>query len=309
MKTFLSCDWGTSSLRLRCIKTDTSEVLQEVTSNDGIAETHRRWKAAGGRTSDRRQFYLAVLKASIGKLTSDVPDGAPLIISGMASSSVGMEEIPYAQFPFSGSVEELKVKVVQETGDMPHPAIVVSGFRTATDIMRGEETMLLGCDIAKYEKATLVLPGTHSKHVSVVNGVARDFKTHITGEMFNLLVKHSLLSASVETGEDDDSFLSGVQAAQKLDLLNAVFTVRTRQLLDANSPASNYQYLSGLLIGTELKSLRAGEFPVVVVSEGSLMHLYIAAMKAINQDSVVQTADSREALLRGHRLIGEKYTR
>jgi 2-dehydro-3-deoxygalactonokinase len=281
--------------------------LEEITLNEGIADTHRRWRDTKGTASDRKRIYLTVIAGALKKLGHEAQRGAPLIISGMASSSVGLEEVPYAHFPFSGRAEELTVRIFPETNDLPHPYIVVSGFQTATDVMRGEETMLLGCDITQYDKATLVFPGTHSKHVQIVGGVAVDFKTYVTGEMFNLLASHSLLSASVAKGEDKDSFRLGVAMAQELPLLHAIFRVRTRQLLDRHSPESNYQYLSGLLIGNELRTARDSTAPIVLVCEEPLSGLYRDALLVIDERRKMTTIDSRHALLRGHQLIAGHY--
>lgn len=107
-----------------------------------------------------------------------------------------------------------------------------------------------------------VFPGTHSKHISVQDGLVTGFSTYMTGEFFELLSKKSILSGSVEEDkqidldENVEFFKKGVLQATQTNLLNASFGVRTNDLFNKLSKKQNHHYLSGLVIGTELKELR-----------------------------------------------------
>src|SRR5690606_30413274 len=107
----------------------------------------------------------------------------------------------------------------------------------------------------------LVLPGTHAKHVLIKDQQTKRFKTYMTGEFFDLLASQSVLSASVQEGGDINdpvnrkNFIEGVEAARLSNPLHAAFMVRTRQVLHQMPAQQNYHYLSGLLIGSELKEL------------------------------------------------------
>ena len=118
--------------------------------------------------------------------------------------------------------------------------------------------MLTGCDIKDDTEQLLIFPGTHSKHAIVENKVLVDFKTYMTGEIFDLLVNKSILSKSVSKNESkqyDNIFERGVKEGVSGNLLNTIFYVRTRHLFNTLSPEENYHYLSGLLIGYELKQI------------------------------------------------------
>ena len=95
MSTFISADWGTSSFRLRVIKG--TSVVATFSSQAGIAATHSAWQTSG---LDREIFYRDVLEKAIDVLGRNLSD-TPVIISGMASSSIGMKELPYQQLPFN----------------------------------------------------------------------------------------------------------------------------------------------------------------------------------------------------------------
>ncbi len=139
-------------------------------------------------------------------------------------------------------------------------------------MIRGEETEAIGLLQSlpiPARRCCLVLPGTHSKHMFVDDGVLTGFRTHMTGELFDLLCRHSVLRHSMtsEVG-GDDGFIAGVRAAATIThpLTAALFRVRTRELLDLASPAANREYLSGLMIGTELKSLGSAGDTVWIAS-------------------------------------------
>ena len=44
MNKFISCDWGTSNLRLRLVDGDNRSVLKEMETSEGIASVHQSWK-------------------------------------------------------------------------------------------------------------------------------------------------------------------------------------------------------------------------------------------------------------------------
>ena len=135
--------------------------------------------------------------------------------------------------------------------------------------MRGEETEALGVfelplATRSEERMLLIMPGTHSKHLAIAERAIRDFRTFMTGELFDVVSAHTILRYSVAPlGEtvallNPDhltAFRAGVEHARRLPLAAALFRVRTRQLLDQAAPETNRAFLSGTLIGAELAHL------------------------------------------------------
>ena len=99
MNKILSCDWGTTSFRLRLIDVDNVKVLHEIKSVDGVNALHNEWLATKKSEKERLNFYRNFIQSQINKMNVDVND-ALVIISGMASSTIGMKELPYAKLPF-----------------------------------------------------------------------------------------------------------------------------------------------------------------------------------------------------------------
>jgi len=307
MERFLSCDWGTSTFRLRLIDAVKRETCAELRTNEGIAETHQQWLAAGLPESERIDFYREKLGNAIRRLSEVVGKNTPVILSGMASSNIGLAELPYQEFPFSWNLFQFPVKKINEDEKFSHPLFLVSGFRTDQDVMRGEESLLLGCDIADNDEKIFIFPGTHSKHVFVKNKTGVHFKTYMTGEVFSLFAEKSILRHAVAKGTDEKSFSEGIKAGSQNNLLHDVFMIRTRQLLYKVNPVSGYQYLSGLLIGSELSQLRGHNGPVYVVCSEHLKQPYLTGLELMAIGNGIFYLDADEMFLRAHCKIADHF--
>jgi 2-dehydro-3-deoxygalactonokinase len=241
MSGLIALDWGTSSLR--AIRMD---------ADGTVLETRRQpW----GIRQLPDSGFAGALEA--------VTQGWPALIriaSGMIGSRSGWREVAYLDLPAGG--DELAGAL-----DTAEGLTIVPGLRNprGPDVMRGEETQIVGL-MALHPAAadaTVLLPGTHSKWVSLRQGRVVDFCTLMTGELFALLRQHSILAAGVDAGaafDDGDAFLDGVRQAHDsgaAGVLSRLFATRARMLDGDLQPASIPDYLSGLLIGEEFRSMRA----------------------------------------------------
>jgi len=273
MLTFLSCDWGTSQFRLRLVVG--TRVTREVVSARGVATL--------ANAPDRPPAFRRVLRSAIRQL-GPAAHGLPVVISGMAASSIGWRELPYAQLPFALDGQNVVADIVA-------PGVVLlSGVRSATDVMRGEETELIGlARVHALARATVILPGTHSKHVQVAQGHVVDFQTFLTGELYAVLSNQSVLRHSVDGPVDVSrpAFAAGVHAAATLPLTAGLFQVRARQLLQAAPAGDGAAFLSGLLIGAEWQAVPARQ-PVVLCAGPAVARLYVAAARHLGFGSRVK---------------------
>ena len=309
MKTFFSCDWGTSAFRLRLVDAESGKVLFSVKTPYGISAAFNDWKQANQPEENRIAFYQAYLFDEVKKITAsfnDSFDNVPLILSGMASSSIGMMELPYKELPFLCNGSDLIIHTLRGE-DLPYKIIMISGAKSAVDVIRGEETILAGCHVHDKDNQQLfIFPGTHSKHITVQNGAAQSITSYMTGELFELLSKKSVLSASVKKNDPEQNlnnyhFVEGVNKGITLNLMNSIFHVRTNQLFKKLTPLENYHYLSGLLIGHELKDV-AENNPgniTLVCSEG-LKNEYIQALDTLGLGSRLYYENADHALVNGH---------
>lgn len=304
---FISCDWGSSNFRLRLVETDTLAVRAERRSGDGIIELNRRFGESPG--SDRLKFFLDFLLAERAGLDpSSAPH--PIVISGMASSGIGMQELEYGRLPFGGSPLELPVRRYLVAGDTT--LLLVSGIRSEDDVMRGEETQAAGLlDELPDDRGTLVLPGTHSKHLRYEAGLVTAFRTYMTGELFRLLGTRSILANSVDPEvsryvTDSAPFRDGVRRGADGGLDAGLFGVRAGELLGERDRRDSSHYFMGLLLGSELAYLAHSREPVTVAASESLAPAYHAAVDTLLPEGLfkcLEPAQLDRALLRGQAKI------
>jgi 2-dehydro-3-deoxygalactonokinase len=311
----ISCDWGTTSFRLRAVEYPSGRVVAFLHTDEGILTTFGDWQRSGLPEQQRAGFYRAILHTAIDRLQRENAidlHGSPMILSGMASSSIGILELPYHSLPFDTTGGDLQPALLLPKMDFPHLMILVPGIRSGDDVIRGEETQLIGCHPSGTEDERVYLfPGTHSKHLVVHDGKAIAFSTFMTGEFFHLLAHKSILSASVANPANPASpastapahpslttaFYAGIDASRHTGILHTGFSVRTNQLFHRLTPEENYQYLSGLLIGEELKGL--GSRPLTLVSAPPLLSSYLAALQYLGAPPI-GIIDADRALVSGH---------
>lgn len=319
MQNFLSCDWGTSAFRLRLIEAETLEIIAEESTNEGIAQTFQLWKESGKKEEVRQTFYLAIIAKHIKAIeerSGKSLDNVPLIISGMVSSTIGMVDLPYKTLPFAANGEDLEVSFIETSDSFKHEVVIISGVRTEDDVMRGEETKVIGCTsgVSNPEDHVYIFPGTHTKHVQVKDGKAIAFQTYMTGEFFELLSKKSILAVSVKKSEgfklenNLKSFAKGINESIRSNLLHSCFLVRTNDLFKKYSLEENYFYLSGLLIGAELRDVNAIR-NITIVGNATLNAQYITGLRILNlpkDGAFVKSTDADNALIKGQLQLYKK---
>jgi 2-dehydro-3-deoxygalactonokinase len=286
MKQLLAVDWGTSSLRGALLDSH-GRVLKEREFPRGILTV-----APGD--------FATVFEACFGHWTGAA--GTFCLISGMAGSKQGWLEAPYCACP-AGFDEVASQLAWIKAGRIA----IVPGLSCerddVPDVMRGEEIQVFGAlQLLGLRDALLVLPGTHSKWVTVRDARIEKFSTSMTGEFYALLRQHSLLARSLpETDGQVDwaAFDEGVALALRSNssLLQTAFSVRTLSLFGRMAAARLPSYLSGLVIGEEIRTqaLDTGA-QVVLVGAELLTERY---ERALAQRRVVVQRAGAEATWRG----------
>ena len=215
---FLSCDWGTSAFRLRLVDRSPLTVVKEVAGNQGIRSV---FDSLPDRSQESREVaFGAVLGRAIDELLQTTPEAnaLPVVLSGMASSTIGWRELPYATVPFELNGSTLQSAAIELTTPLKrrHCLHLISGLATQRDIIRGEESELVGLATlelmqTRLDDCLVVLPGTHSKHITVENSKVTGFQTYMTGELFDVLANHSVLASTVSLEPDTEARSSGSQ--------------------------------------------------------------------------------------------------
>jgi 2-dehydro-3-deoxygalactonokinase len=257
-------DWGTTSLRAYLLD-DAGNVL------DTRSEPHGIMHVPDSNFS-----------AVFDTITADWPALAS-IGAGMIGSANGWVEVPYCAAP--AGIDELVAGLTL----VPNaPLNIVPGVSTngaLPNVMRGEETQIVGALDLHPElalRSRLVLPGTHSKWVDVAEGKITDITSFMTGELFAVLRDHSILGRyASDPLAVDDAFARGVIAAKDSaqGVAPLLFSARSLVLTQRLPAGSSLEYLSGLLIGEELRcGLMTGVHPDALIGDATLCNRYRVAL-------------------------------
>jgi 2-dehydro-3-deoxygalactonokinase len=250
----IGLDWGTSSLRA-CLF-------------DGLGGVVARRSRPWGIQHLPDGGYAAAFRGVVGDWRDHWPD-APVLAAGMVGSRTGWHEVPYVACPADATT--IAAGIVPFTSECGLVHLVPGVVQDAPfpDVMRGEEAQIIGAlahDPSLAARSLIVLPGTHCKWARVEDGRVTRFTTYLTGELFAVLRDHSVLGRpSRDAGDGTDSsraaaFRRGVETARQsgaAGVAGKLFTTRSLVLCGGLAAADALDYLSGLLIGEELRSALA----------------------------------------------------
>ncbi|MDP3759545.1 MAG: 2-dehydro-3-deoxygalactonokinase [Ramlibacter sp.] len=271
MRPLVALDWGTSSLRVALLD-EAGGVVEEQSLPRGILTV-----AAGD--------FPQVFEKATARWQA-VPD-ALFLLGGMVGSRQGWQEAPYCPCP-AGFADIAAALAWVEPGRIAIVPGLTCQQGGVPDVMRGEEAQVYGAlDLLGIADGLFVLPGTHSKWVRVAGRRIESFSTFMTGEFYGLLRQHSILSRTMPADDgalDEHAFERGVRhAVQAGNLLHAAFSARTLSLFGALPPPALPSYLSGLVIGEELRSQHLHRLadPIVIVGAAALTQRYELALRLL----------------------------
>jgi 2-dehydro-3-deoxygalactonokinase len=291
----IALDWGTTRLRAYRVG-DEGRVLERRSREAGIL------KVPDGD-------FARTLADTAGDWLAAAPE-APVIAAGMIGSRQGWREVPYVPCP--AGLEEIAAGLAQVAAAEGRAVRLVPGLMLPAaaggfpDVMRGEETQILGLLATRAEAARrcFVLPGTHSKWTWTEGHKIVRFATYMTGELFELATRHGILGRLMTTAEPEpEAFARGLARAAAARhappgrLLHELFSARTLALLGEMPGSAVAGYLSGLLIGSEVAAALAEEAvrSVTIVAGDALADLYARALRSAAVEVDVAEPDAAAA--------------
>lgn len=292
-------DWGTTAFRAWLVEAD-GRVRDEIADGLGMRAL----------TRDRFAAYCAERLAP----WRGGPTPPPVYMAGMVGAPQGWQTAP--QPPLPATLDSLAAQVVAV--DEAPGVFIVPGVRLETpagdvDVMRGEEAQIVGAlALTGRSDALLCLPGTHSKWARAEGGALVDFATSMTGEVYEVMLKHSVLGlpAQRDAAFSTDAFDAGLAQAEKAGgLLHHLFTTRARGLYAGLAPDQVESYLSGVLIGGEVTAMTGlfaddgGE--ILLVCADRLRPVYERALARAGRPC--RWIAARDASLRGIRDIALRH--
>jgi 2-dehydro-3-deoxygalactonokinase len=286
----IGVDWGSTSLRAFLI------------GADGLALAERA-NGDGASVISGANAFAAALDEVAGDWMRARPQ-LPVLACGMVGSLHGWRDVPYAACP--ADARALAAGMLPSPGGTVSiaPGLLCDESGLPPDVMRGEETQIIGALHLQphlSEAACIVLPGTHSKWAQVRDGKIGRFATHMTGELYAVLRKHSVLGRLMEDSPlasfNEEAFLDGVEAARRnghLGVVHQIFAARTLGVTGRLAHSALGDYLSGLLIGHEFRAglawrAQAGldNTPLALVGSAELCRRYQAALRAYSGETAL----------------------
>ncbi len=303
-------DWGTTNFRAWLVGAD-GAVLDRRDAAQGIMQV-----PAGG--------FPAALDGQVASWRS-IHSDLPVLMSGMVGSRQGWAEAPYLSCPAGAeALAGALFEVPGAAGVWIVPGVSYQAPDGRHDVIRGEEVQIFGALADRaHGRQVFCLPGTHSKWAAVEDGRIAWFATAMTGEVYSVLAEHSILGRLMddiaqdgagqdgagqdEVGQDGAgqhdaaSFRQGLElAAEPGGLLNHLFAVRAEGLFGAVPAAGLRSYLSGILIGHEVRAMcgiARPEGPVTLIGRPDITRLYGSAIGLAGPST--QAVTSQDATLKG----------
>jgi 2-dehydro-3-deoxygalactonokinase len=286
MVSLIAIDWGTTTFRAYRLSEE-GYILDKRESPNGII-------------SVKNGQFAETFAVQVGDWMDSEPD-ARVIMCGMVGSRQGWKEIDYVTG--QTGLHEIASAMEQILLCNGRTAWIVPGYSGINvdgqmDVMRGEETQILGAISGKIGVHIFCLPGTHSKWVSVIDGKISSITTFMTGEVFDVMCHHSILGKLMtDQGREQEGaerwFDDGIEKAKMgISLLSGFFGVRARALLAEIPEAYTKDYLSGLLIGTEIHdAYKNKHLEVTIIGSGKLIGLYGRAIRAFGGRTLLADED------------------
>ena len=264
----IGIDWGTTSFRAFRIAPD-GTVRDRRSSARGILAV------PDGRFGD-------TLREEVGPWLALGEDR--ILLSGMIGSRQGWREAPY--LPNPAAIADVAAALTDIDFEWARVKLVpgLTGIDAGgvAEVMRGEETQIFGVPALMAHGGIACLPGTHSKWATVENGRIAGFATHMTGEAYAALKGHTILGRTMRDGPvDSAAFDAGLRrSADPGGLLHHIFGVRAQTLVGALAETDSAAYLSGILVGHEIRAAMPSGALVHVVGAPELTRLYADAIAA-----------------------------
>ena len=277
----IAVDWGTSNFRAFRINA-AGAVVARCSSPQGILRV------------GKGNFETA-LRAEVAAWLQEGEDH--ILLCGMVGSRQGWVEADYLRCPVG--IEELAASLVRVpffgAKVLLVPGVMGPAAANVPELMRGEETAAMGILDAGAGAGLVCFPGTHSKWIELSDRGIVSFTTSMTGDVYSALCKCTILERTMTNGTatDEAAFRDGVlRSADSGGLLHHLFGVRTRVLMGQLREEASASYLSGLLIGHEVRATMPHGARVVLVGAAQLCGLYVQAIEACGGEAVPAEEDA-----------------
>ena len=256
MSNYITIDGGTTNTRISLVIN--GNIVDTVKYNVGV-----------GKSLENKNILKSTIKDGIDKILSknnmQSSEILRILASGMLTSEYGIYTLEHIKTP--AGIKELHKSmtetVISEISDIPF--VLVRGVKTDcksfedADMMRGEETELMGIADSIYGECVYILPGSHSKIIKTNNaGKITDFSTMLTGEMIAAVSQNTILRAAVDIEKailSNEYLMKGFEYCKENGINKALFKVRVIKNIFSRSVDEVYSFFMGVVLCGEISEI------------------------------------------------------
>lgn len=313
MKKIVTIDAGTSNLRIRIV--EGKNIIFEKKENYGVKI---------GKEKFKNELYK-LLKECIKENKIEKEEIECIIASGMITSALGLMEIEHLYVPvslekFSKSMVKVKFfefEIYLITGIKVEKEYFKEEHLKSIDVIRGEEVEVFGIlEEIKVDEATLViLPGSHNKFIEVSDGNIVDLLTTMSGEIYDVMTKYTILKTSVDekfADKIEKKYLElGNKIGKKYGINQGSFMLRGLDLSEKLTINEKSNYLLGLVLSEDITSLEKNgylkKYKKLIIAGGNIIAKGLfELLSEMKLDNDIRIISSNELATKGALKIWEQ---
>lgn len=256
MTNYIAVDGGTTNTRISLIR------------DNNITDTVK-YSVGAGKGIENKNLLRDTIKVGIAEILEknnmQSSDIKRILASGMLTSEFGIYKLDHVKAPVG--IKELHKAmaetVISDISDIPF--VLMRGVKTdcttfeGADMMRGEETELMGIMEDSCKESVYILPGSHSKIINTDKyGRITDFSTMLTGEMIAALSNNTILKDAVDIKNavlDNEYLLKGFEYCKENGINKAAFKVRVLKNMFSCSADEVYSFFMGVVLCGEISEI------------------------------------------------------
>lgn len=294
MANYITVDSGTTNTRI-CLL------------SEGVLKNTLKYSVGAGDTKNNPDILKNTLKNGIAEILRQSglkeENIECIIAGGMITSELGLVNLPHLLAPcgieeLANGLHNTNFPEISKLSFYFVPGVKAVGDSfTDTDVMRGEETELLGLGEIVAPNSLYVLPGSHSKHIHTdeIGRISR-FSTELTGELMYAVTKETILSRNIDLSNDmeiDREYLKKGYLYSKENGINAaLFKVRILGNFFETEKSKIYGFFKGAALCSEIENIiKSGAAKVIIAGKSQLREPMAYLLKEFSKKEIISVPD------------------
>jgi 2-keto-3-deoxy-galactonokinase len=196
-----------------------------------------------------------------------------IFASGMVTSPYGIKEVPHLNIPmdlkglsrniythFEDLFFHREINLIRGLKDIPDNDDVSKNNIFEVNSMRGEETEIFGVlkyidKVAIARPMAIIMPGSHTQIVYIIQDKVVDFVSTISGELFYAISHDTIVSSSIDATiktYDNDMVKKAFNILIKYGFNKSVYLINTMRIFNVADIYEKTSFLEGVILGGDV---------------------------------------------------------